>query len=55
MIRGGALAEAVRAVEQVEAPSEEEGQRIFGESLPPGLRLVAEEEEEERDPPSQGP
>ena len=45
LARGGAPAEAVAAVEQVAAPSEEEERRIFGESLPPGLRLAEEEGE----------
>jgi molecular chaperone DnaK (HSP70) len=44
LTRAGATPEAVNAVEQVAAPSEEEDRRIFGESLPPGLRLVDETE-----------
>jgi hypothetical protein len=41
----GAPPELVRAVRDVAAPSAEEERRIFGESLPPGLSLVDEEEE----------
>lgn len=51
LARGGAPPEAITAVEQVAAPSEEEGQRIFGESLPPGLRLVAQPEQDESNLP----
>jgi molecular chaperone DnaK (HSP70) len=40
--RAGAAPEAVHAVEEVAATSEEQEQRIFGESLPPGLSLGAE-------------
>ncbi len=39
-----ALRAEVAAVEQVAAPSEAEDRRIFGESLPPGLRLMGEGE-----------
>jgi molecular chaperone DnaK (HSP70) len=52
---GGAPPEVIKAVEQVEAPSEEEEQRIFGESLPPGLRLLAEPESGEEGQPAPGP
>lgn len=41
---GGAPEEALRAVREVAAASEEEERRIFGESLPPGLRLVEAED-----------
>jgi hypothetical protein len=40
LAEGGAAEEAVRAVREVAEASEEEERRIFGESLPPGLRLV---------------
>jgi molecular chaperone DnaK (HSP70) len=40
LAEGGAPEEAVRPVREVAAASEEEEGRIFGESLPPGLRLV---------------
>jgi hypothetical protein len=50
LARAGAPPEAVSAVEQVAVPSEEEDRRIFGESLPPGLRLAEAEEGEERAP-----
>jgi molecular chaperone DnaK (HSP70) len=40
---GGAPAEALRAVREVAEASADEEQRIFGESLPAGLRLVEEE------------
>lgn len=43
LAEGGAPAETVRAVREVAAPSDAEELRVFGESLPPGLRLVAEE------------
>ncbi len=37
---GGATPEALRSVREVALPTEEEEGRVFGESLPPGLRLV---------------
>ncbi len=40
--RANAAPEAVHAVEEVAATSDEQEQRIFGESLPPGLSLGAE-------------
>jgi molecular chaperone DnaK (HSP70) len=40
LAEGGAPEETVRAVREVAEASEEEETRIFGESLPPGLRLV---------------
>jgi hypothetical protein len=40
--RAGAAPEAVHAVEEVAETSEEGEQRIFGESLPPGLTLGAD-------------
>jgi molecular chaperone DnaK (HSP70) len=43
LAEGGAPAETVRAVREVAEASAEEEQRIFGESLPAGLRLVEEE------------
>jgi hypothetical protein len=43
LLQGGAPEGAVRAVREVAMPSEDEEQRVFGESLPPGLRLVEEE------------
>jgi hypothetical protein len=43
LAEGGAPAETVRAVREVAEASAEEEQRIFGESLPAGLRLVSEE------------
>jgi DNA-K related protein/Hsp70 protein len=43
LAQGGAAEEAVRAVREVAIPSDEEEQRVFGESLPPGLRLVEAE------------
>jgi hypothetical protein len=43
LAEGGAAAEALRAVREVAIPSEEEEGRVFGESLPPGLRLVEED------------
>ena len=43
LAEGGAPAELVRAVREVTVASAEEEQRIFGEALPPGLRLVEEE------------
>jgi molecular chaperone DnaK (HSP70) len=49
----GAGADELRAVEEVAEVSAQEEQRIFGESLPPGLSLVGEAEDEER--PSPGP
>jgi hypothetical protein len=53
----GAPAELVRSVREVIGASAEEEQRIFGESLPAGLRLVDEEREDaEGDAgPSAGP
>jgi molecular chaperone DnaK (HSP70) len=44
LARGGAPAEALQAVEEVAVTSAQEEQRIFGESLPPGLSLGAEPE-----------
>ena len=41
--RGRRAGETLRAVREVAEASAEEEQRIFGESLPPGLRLVEEE------------
>ncbi|WP_242343334.1 Hsp70 family protein [Anaeromyxobacter terrae] len=43
LAEGGAPAETVRAVREVAEATEEEEQRIFGESLPAGLRLVEED------------
>jgi hypothetical protein len=40
LAEGGAPGETLRAVREVAEASAEEEQRIFGESLPPGLRLV---------------
>jgi molecular chaperone DnaK (HSP70) len=40
---GGAPEETLRAVREVVAATEEEEQRVFGESLPAGLRLVEDE------------
>jgi hypothetical protein len=40
LAEAGAPEEVVRAVREVVMPSEDEEQRVFGESLPPGLRLV---------------
>ncbi|HET7824185.1 MAG TPA: Hsp70 family protein [Anaeromyxobacter sp.] len=48
--RGGAPEEAVRAVREVVMASDEEERRVFGESLPAGLRLV----EAEGDPQTPG-
>ncbi len=45
LAEGGAPEETLRAVREVAAASEEEERRIFGESLPPGLRLVEGEGE----------
>ncbi len=45
--RSGADAELVRTVEEVAVTTGEEEQRIFGESLPPGLRLVEDAAAEE--------
>jgi hypothetical protein len=42
LAEGGAPEEALRSVREVAEASEEEERRIFGESLPPGLRLVEE-------------
>ncbi|HET6440440.1 MAG TPA: Hsp70 family protein [Anaeromyxobacter sp.] len=39
LVRAGSPPEALRALEEVAPPSEEEETRIFGEGLPPGLRL----------------
>jgi molecular chaperone DnaK (HSP70) len=50
LAQGGASEEALRAVREVVAPSAEDEQRVFGESLPPGLRLV-----EAGDAPAQAP
>ncbi len=44
LAEGGATEEALRAIREVAAATEEEERRIFGESLPPGLRLVEGEE-----------
>ena len=43
LAEGRAPGETLRAVREVAEASAEEEQRIFGESLPPGLRLVEEE------------
>jgi hypothetical protein len=50
LAEGGAPEEALRAVREVAQASEEEERRIFGESLPPGLRLVEEESAQRQDP-----
>jgi molecular chaperone DnaK (HSP70) len=47
--------ETVRAVREVVVPSEDEEQRVFGESLPPGLRLVEEAAEAEEPAPPGAP
>jgi hypothetical protein len=51
LVRGRAAPELVEMVEQVAPRSEEEEQRIFGESLPPGLSLAGEEGEGESPAP----
>jgi hypothetical protein len=43
LAEGGAPEEALHAVREVAAASAEQEGRIFGDSLPPGLRLVEEE------------
>jgi hypothetical protein len=40
LVEGGAAPEALQAVREVALPTEEEEGSVFGESLPPGLRLV---------------
>jgi hypothetical protein len=52
LAEAGAADEAILSVREVQGSSEEEEQRIFGESLPPGLRLV--EEEQAPDAPAPG-
>jgi hypothetical protein len=48
LARARAPEDAVRAVRELQVASEAEEQRIFGESLPKGLRLVEVEEERPR-------
>jgi molecular chaperone DnaK (HSP70) len=50
----GAPEEALHAVREVALASAEEEQRVFGESLPPGLRLVDDDGNEEASPPLPG-
>ncbi|WP_242338614.1 Hsp70 family protein [Anaeromyxobacter sp. SG66] len=50
LAEGGAPAETSRAVREVAEATEEEEQRIFGESLPAGLRLVEAGASEEQAP-----
>jgi molecular chaperone DnaK (HSP70) len=50
LAEGGAPEEALRSVREVAQATEEEERRIFGESLPPGLRLVEEEPAREDGP-----
>jgi hypothetical protein len=52
LAEGGAPEETLRSVREVAQASEEEERRIFGDSLPPGLRLV---EEESTAAPGDGP
>jgi hypothetical protein len=40
LVGAGAPEETIRAVREVVAASDADEQRVFGESLPPGLRLV---------------
>jgi molecular chaperone DnaK (HSP70) len=47
LVEAGAPEGTLRAVREVAMPSEDEEQRVFGESLPPGLRLVEEEPRED--------
>jgi hypothetical protein len=51
---GGAPAEVVRSVREVAEASADEEQRIFGDSLPPGLRLAEEEGAEDAAGPGAG-
>ena len=46
MESAGALADTVKLLREVTEASADEEQRIFGESLPAGLRLVEEAPEE---------
>jgi hypothetical protein len=51
----GAPAELVRSVREVLAATAAEEQRIFGESLPPGLSLVEEPDDAGAPPPASPP
>ena len=47
---GGAPAELARSVREVAVATADEEQRIFGESLPPGLSLVEADEADAPEP-----
>jgi hypothetical protein len=42
LAEGGAAPEVLRRLLEIEAPSEVEARRAYGEALPEGLRLVAD-------------